>query len=1038
MAELQYFDIVVVVPLEEELLEIIEQFPSIEDRSSPTTWCHVVESGRPNISMLIVQQQKMGKTAAINAANFVLQNYEVGLIVCLGIAGSLSGDARLASVCYSGSIIDVLDNAKFVDVEDGTADTELSPTNYETPHEFTQAFNYIRTQPTLAAFHREWQERRAEVAGEWVPEEVPAPGGGTELIGKPASKGGVIVCGSVSKSHVYNAKLRKIDRALLAVETESGGVFSQADFNGNVPAITVRGISDYADKDKGRLEDASKGGVRRLAAANAASFLKLQVVSNPYFHAALERRRAGRQQTMVLDNLPSVVQPLSELMLGLGLAVDAALRKLSPEYKLQPKGYHLPLPRIRRPDQTDGISTKVNNTPTDVVEALQLQDKILVSLPRTYPDHSLAWVLADDLLTKELDGCQPVPVVINGEDIRGKKHGFNDVVDVDLDAVEAMEGTRLVLIVDNIPFASKHRMEQIVSEIDRYSSAKFVFITRAGDAGLLKEADFLAQSGAEQYEICAVSFFEIAHFIQKNFGMTGAEAEVVALRLRDTFDRFDLDAHPTYFAGIPRETLTALLQANRRSELIQLAVDGFLTFIVAGDRADVALSRSTRARFLRKLVIEINVEKRSFQQADLIAFTREFADLHDFDIDPLAFINGFVDQGILHFEAGQVRLSLPFVESYLLASELHGSPDLALRYFDPSDDGFDTATFDLYAEIGAGKELVTRIEAGLKQSMLALRDKNPGKHILLTDSISPKNLRKPERADALRKRLQKAADAVRDGKDESHEKQKMLDLSDKVREASARHQKAITGEMHEESTVPAPFIPLNNAVRFWAISTVLLGSGAEHLDAQTKRSLSSAIVSSAALVIDEWSRHQQQIDFEAIKQELTTDEALAELPGEEGVDEKRRFIDGVVDILEYSAMAEPLRRVLGFLCEQARHRVLAPSVEASTVVGAIEKIIHGTWLADIDTTRGKDKLRQAIIDLPPANFFRVILASHYLARVYWNHWHKEDRLHLLNAAEEVIRPLDMKINKSELKRMIEAESEKTTQEKKQEADLAKH
>lgn len=1035
MPETEYFDIVVVVPLEDELAEVIEHFPSKQDRSTPTTWCHVVDSGNPDISMLIVQQEVMGKTAAINATNFALSMGECGLVVCLGIAGSLHGDARLGSVCYSGSIIDVLDNAKVVDLGDDTSDAELSPTNYTTPAEFTQAFNYIRTQPSLKTAYRAWQEEREAVAQTLVPNPVPAPNGGMETLGKPTSKNGAIVCGSVSKSDVYNAKLRKIDRALLAVETESGGVFSQAEYRGKIPAIAVRGISDYADKDKNRLEDASKGGVRSLAASNAASFLRLQAASNTYFQDALKRRRVGRQQALVLDNRPAIVQPLGELMLNLGAAVDVALRKLSPEYKLQPKGYHLPLPRIRRPDRADGLASKADSAPTDVLDALQVHDKILVSLPRTYPDQSLAWILADDLLTQELDSAQPVPVVINGDDIRGKRFGFNDVVDVDLHAIQAMDGTRLVIIIDNIPFASKHRMEQMLSEVAFYDGAKFIFVARAGDAGLLDESDFLARSGAEHYQICAVSFFEIAHFIQKNFGMTGAEAEVVALRLRDTFDRFDLDAHPTYFAGIPRETLTALLQANRRSELIQLAVDGFLTFIVAGDKADVSLSRSTRARFLRKLVIETNVEKRSFEQADLLAWTKEFADLHDFDIDPLAFINGFIDQGIMHFEGGKVQISLPFVESYLLASELHQSPDLAARYFDVNSDDFDTTTFDLYAEIGASSELVTRIAAALESSRKVLLEKNAGKHILLTDSISPPNLHKPERADALRKRLQKAADAVRTGKDESQEKQKMLDLSEKVREVSGRYQKSAAAE--HEGEMDAEFVPLNNSIRHWAIATLLLGSGAEHLDATTKRSLSTSIVNSSALIIDEWSRQQQKIDFSAIKQEIITDEALADFPGDEDLEEKRRFVNGILDILEYTALADPLRRVLGFLCEQARHRVLAPSVEKASANGVVERVIHGTWLADIDTARGRETLRQAIIDLPPANFFRVILASHYLSRVYWNHWHKEDRLHLLNTAEEVIKPLEMKINKSELKRMIEAESEKTALEKKREAELKK-
>ena len=73
--------------------------------------------------------------------------------------------------------------------------------------------------------------------------------------------------------------------------------------------------------------------------------------------------------------------------------------------------------------------------------------------------------------------------------------------------------------------------------------------------------------------------------------MTVPEAEVIALRLRDSFNRFSLDAYPSCFAGVPKQTLQTLLQANRRSELIQLAVDGFLMFMVADDKANVTLNR---------------------------------------------------------------------------------------------------------------------------------------------------------------------------------------------------------------------------------------------------------------------------------------------------------------------------------------------------------------------------------------------------------------------------------------------------------------
>ena len=146
-------------------------------------------------------------------------------------------------------------------------------------------------------------------------------------------------------------------------------------------------------------------------------------------------------------------------------------------------------------------------------------------------------------------------------------------------------------------------MNFLESEVKKHYYAKFLFVTRS-DPNIVAQSEFCVSISADIFELSPISFAAITHFIQKYFSMNNNEAEVIALRLKRMFEQFDLTAHPTYFAGIMKDTLAALLQANRRAELVQLAVDGFLTFVVADNKADVTLSRTTRACFLRSLAVK--------------------------------------------------------------------------------------------------------------------------------------------------------------------------------------------------------------------------------------------------------------------------------------------------------------------------------------------------------------------------------------------------------------------------------------------------
>ena len=451
------------------------------------------------------------------------------------------------------------------------------------------------------------------------------------------------------------------------------------------------------------------------------------------------------------------------------------------------------------------------------------------------------------------------------------------------------------------------------------------------------------------------------------------------------------------------------------------------------------LTRTTRSRFLRLLVIETNIEKRTFSQAALVEFTSAFSKRHDFAIDPLGFIQSFVDQGILHFGAeGNVRFSLPFIESYLLASELHRQPDLAKRYFDFNQSDFDMGAFDLYAEIGASKEIVDTYVTHLDRHIEELAIDPNGRHVLLDDSVHPVMLDNPKRMEGLQKRLRKAVDDVQNNKGDRKAKQRIIDVAERVKETAARQTKN-EDDSQEEASGVAISRQLDNNARIWIIGVILLGCGAEDLVAEVKQDLSKKLVQLGSAIAHHWTELRLTIDFVQMKAELQKEENLkqfADMNGGEVEDiaELRTLVGMLVDVMQYTLLSEPFRRVTEHLCEHARQKVLATSVEKVEFKDPIEQILHSAWLTDIESKRGKDALYKAIRALPNAQFLRVNLATHFLTRVHWSHWRKEDRLVLLDAAEEAIKPLAIQFDKGGLKRAIEQAGEETIGKQRREDD----
>src|SRR5690606_15603011 len=148
--------------------------------------------------------------------------------------------------------------------------------------------------------------------------------------------------------------------------------------------------------------------------------------------------------------------------------------------------------------------------------------------------------------------------------------GFKKALPASFTATEGKPEYLRVVIIEEPLFHARNRMKFLAAELKDLGA--FVLVITKAEDNVAAVDDFIKENGFKEYEIAPVSFSETAFFLEKAFDMTAREAEVVAIRLDDTFRKFRLDAHPTYFAGIQEEALAALINANKRAELIQLAV----------------------------------------------------------------------------------------------------------------------------------------------------------------------------------------------------------------------------------------------------------------------------------------------------------------------------------------------------------------------------------------------------------------------------------------------------------------------------------
>jgi nucleoside phosphorylase len=991
--------VVALIALPEEHEVFREVFPYKADLSQDRLVCLEHESGVPGIRLVSVLAEQMGSQSASQSADIALRAFDPDLLVVIGIAGGVSSDLSVGDVCISNEIVDVLHNTK-VSEKGGVPEISFAPDFYNVDAELVSTFAFLRVHPAFQTQYQVWRDAAgAEAQKLGLIEEGAA---------SPQIAIGPIACGPVSASKQFNEKLKSLHRKIMAIETESGGVFQRISQVG-APVVAIRGISDLADGDKTALEKRTQGAGRVLAMLNASTLLKLQI-QNPKVHDVASRYALRKNNQADLFNgkapAPSVVAELEA-------DIKQHLKEISPDFKARPEGFYLPIPRVRKTSYGENIVGREIEDPENITACLHDNDRIIVRLPRTFPSHALGWSLAHSLLRQQIDGKVVLPFVVNGNSIRPPKSGLDAAIPESMR--EGASGSEFVkvFIIEEPSFESRSRLRFLESEI-RESGAKIMVLTKSEDNVAVVDL-FVRENALSEYEMMPISFSETAFFLERAFDMTPHEAEAVAIRLDDTFRKFKLDAHPTYFAGLQEETIAALINANKRAELIQLAVDGLLTLIVAADRSKPNLSRTTRERFLRRLVLEIARQGEGVVDENKLGeIAGEFLKEYKFDVGRTEFLSPFFQMGILYQSDGRIIFAHPYLESYLLAQALRDQPELAREYFDASRLSFNYYAFDLYCEMGPDGEVIERIHQFADAALADAELKYPDQHIYIDPSQRLATLSSPTQVAGLVKGLVATTEKLHrdDGDDDVRaEKQRILDAKRYVR-SEVGNRSPDRSQRQLPAPIKAEFEILDGLSRALALSTTSIGSGAEALGGDTKVRFANQTLGLAAKFSDIWTRNRLRADFSKARQEMLSDDQIWRYLEETGADpssfesiksELELFIHGA----ELNAVLDPLGRVLWRISATAGVKVLAPVLAESTSTDPMRRIIRASWLMDVDPEKGKAAMKSALSEYKGSDLLRLVLANHLLWRVFWHHYKTAGAIHFVNSAKRALSPMGL-------------------------------
>lgn len=230
-----------------------------------------------NFEVAVFAAGKMGNTRSASLTSALIEKLNPANIVVLGIAGSLVNDMEPGDVFIPDTVNEYMANSATLGEGKNWSFT-TSGNQFQSSLRLLNRFQFFAH--TSRDYYKRWQQDTQNFRAELISEEIKLALASKDLILRGSCKlfagddrklasGPVVGKGTGFVDWI----IREHDRKVAALEMESAGVHDAATVRTPAPrAVAIRGISDYADTRKEKIEDAAKGKFRDLSARNAVSF----------------------------------------------------------------------------------------------------------------------------------------------------------------------------------------------------------------------------------------------------------------------------------------------------------------------------------------------------------------------------------------------------------------------------------------------------------------------------------------------------------------------------------------------------------------------------------------------------------------------------------------------------------------------------------------------------------------------------------------------------------------------------------------------